>query len=218
MAHPLEQRRRELARLEAHLRRTFNASETESVQALSAYDNHPADLATDTFHRELDAGLIVGLDHRLSRVRRAQQKISEGSYGLCDHCGQAIASARLGAMPEAIYCVKCEALHDRPHEAPLPDADRMPFPVGCRRNIHHAVVGRDGDAWQSAAQFGTPDPSSDLPASVDYGEAWSGFDEPVGFVEDVEAIVDENGAVLWDALRQRPRLVADSSDVQSEAD
>lgn len=65
MKRQLEARRSQLEHMQRAIQREFEDSETESTQALSAYDNHPADLGTDTFHRELDGGLGLGLNQRL---------------------------------------------------------------------------------------------------------------------------------------------------------
>ena len=45
----------------------------------------------------------------LAEVDRALEKVDEGTYGLCDDCGQLIASERLEAMPSATLCVTCSA-------------------------------------------------------------------------------------------------------------
>lgn len=49
---------------------------------------------------------IVG--GRLYKVKVALHKLRRGSYGICDRCGKKIDPARLKAMPEARYCIKCE--------------------------------------------------------------------------------------------------------------
>lgn len=41
----------------------------------------------------------------LADVERAQQKVTEGSYGRCDICGDEIAAARLEARPWATRCL-----------------------------------------------------------------------------------------------------------------
>jgi DnaK suppressor protein len=43
----------------------------------------------------------------LSDVRRAQLKLLEGTYGICDRCGTPIAADRLEVLPWASYCVTC---------------------------------------------------------------------------------------------------------------
>ena len=45
----------------------------------------------------------------LGDVMRAQQKLSEGSYGSCDTCGAAIPPERLEALPWAVQCITCRA-------------------------------------------------------------------------------------------------------------
>lgn len=213
----LARRRRGLARMEETIRGRLGESETESQQALSAYDNHPADLAADTFYRELDVGLDIGLQRHLDEVRRAQQKLSEGTYGICDRCGRPISPARLSAMPEALYCIQCQRAMDEPYIPSPSEAEVVPFPFGARGDIHRDVVESDGeDIWQSVAQVGNSDTPSDTPPAVDYNETFIGFDEPIGYVADIESIVDENGEVLFDALRQKAIRDGESTDAESD--
>jgi DnaK suppressor protein len=40
-------------------------------------------------------------------VARALAKLAEGSYGVCDGCGEAIAPGRLAAAPESVLCIEC---------------------------------------------------------------------------------------------------------------
>jgi DnaK suppressor protein len=50
-------------------------------------------------------------DHRvrqLADVTRALEDINAGRYGICRECGEAIAKARLKAMPFATRCVACQ--------------------------------------------------------------------------------------------------------------
>jgi len=44
----------------------------------------------------------------LAEIEHALQKFEEGTYGLCDSCGQPIAPERLEALPQASLCVKCK--------------------------------------------------------------------------------------------------------------
>lgn len=50
---------------------------------------------------------------RLAEVERALSKFDEGTYGLCDNCGQSIDSARLEVLPYASLCLNCKALQER---------------------------------------------------------------------------------------------------------
>ena len=49
------------------------------------------------------------LEESLGEVEHALQKYEEGTYGLCDSCGQRIEQARLEAIPQASLCLKCKA-------------------------------------------------------------------------------------------------------------
>lgn len=49
--------------------------------------------------------LLVG---RANRLAEALDRLRRGSYGLCEECGEAIAPARLAAMPEVTTCVRCQ--------------------------------------------------------------------------------------------------------------
>jgi len=44
---------------------------------------------------------------KLQKLEAALQRIEEGTYGVCEACGQAIEPERLGALPTAILCIAC---------------------------------------------------------------------------------------------------------------
>lgn len=68
-------------------------------------DNHLADMATATYDRELDEGLEEGAQHTLDEVEAALLRIDEGSYGVCEVCGEPIGAERLSAIPWARLCI-----------------------------------------------------------------------------------------------------------------
>lgn len=57
--------------------------------------------------------LSAGGQRRLPEIRRALEKIDEGSYGLSDDSGEPIGRARLEAVPEACFTVDEEELRER---------------------------------------------------------------------------------------------------------
>ncbi len=215
----LEEVKEHLDYMAGNLRDQLAVSEMDSVHALSAYDNHPADLATDTFERELDLGLERGIKAQLREVQRAMDKVRNGTYGICDHCRGIISAERLHARPESVLCLTCqEALDsaDNPRGL-LPGNPVVPMPFGARPDIHHGDVATDGeDIWQSIAQWGTSDSPQDVPPSLDYHETYVGFDEPVGYVEEVESVVDETGEPLLDAVRVKMKRQARSTESESD--
>jgi len=56
---------------------------------------------------EIGVGTVLEVD--LERTERALAKLDEGTYGLCDACGQPIAPKRLQAMPNVVLCIECAA-------------------------------------------------------------------------------------------------------------
>jgi DnaK suppressor protein len=65
--------------------------------------------ATESFELERRLTLEKRLLEQLAGVEHALQKFEEGTYGLCDNCGQPIAPARLEALPQANLCLECKA-------------------------------------------------------------------------------------------------------------
>jgi RNA polymerase-binding transcription factor DksA len=98
----------ERERLEAELReiaeRTSSPAEVEKATEISTYEDHAADLASETFEREKYLALEGNIQDLLEKVNRALEKIEEGTYGLCDYCGNPINEKRMDALPWASLC------------------------------------------------------------------------------------------------------------------
>ena len=45
----------------------------------------------------------------IGKVQEALKKIGDGSYGVCDSCGEAISVKRLQARPVTSYCINCKS-------------------------------------------------------------------------------------------------------------
>ena len=52
-------------------------------------------------------GQAALVSNEIGAVRRALQRIEDGSYGECANCGNDIAAGRLEARPEAALCIEC---------------------------------------------------------------------------------------------------------------
>ena len=64
--------------------------------------------ATETQELEKRLALEERTRQQLTKVEHALQKFAEGTYGLCDVCGQSIDPARLDALPHASMCLDCK--------------------------------------------------------------------------------------------------------------
>ena len=65
------------------------------------------DGTVEAITRMTEIGVGTSLEAQLERTERALAKVDEGTYGLCDGCGGAIAPKRLEAMPDVVFCVDC---------------------------------------------------------------------------------------------------------------
>ena len=83
------------------------ATLTEETGELSdaAYDNHLADMASETYARELEEGLEEDAVRQLHEVDAALARIADGTYGVCAACGREIGEERLEALPWATLCI-----------------------------------------------------------------------------------------------------------------
>lgn len=79
----------------------------------STADNHPADVATVTFDRELDYSLEENEERLLNAIDAALTRIDDGTYGICSACGQPVGEERLEALPWTTQCIDCKRKEER---------------------------------------------------------------------------------------------------------
>lgn len=81
---------------------------SEVASELSFYDNHPADIASETFEVEKGIALEANEMALLDKIDDALKAIDEGSYGKCQTCGKEIDKERLDFLPYALNCINCQ--------------------------------------------------------------------------------------------------------------
>ncbi|MCU1490743.1 MAG: TraR/DksA family transcriptional regulator [Acidimicrobiaceae bacterium] len=72
-----------------------------------AYDSNFADTSQVTAERGEAEALARELRDALADVERALGKLGQGTYGVCERCGEQIVPARLEAMPAVKTCIRC---------------------------------------------------------------------------------------------------------------
>ncbi len=82
-----------IERLEEDLRQPLDADFAEQATGMEAAEANEA---------LEDAGRA-----EIAQIRAALERIVSGSYGICVSCGDAIAPARLEALPFAQQCIDC---------------------------------------------------------------------------------------------------------------
>ncbi len=78
----------------------------------AAGDNTPLADEVDVIRlnedREMSFATRSLLVERANKLAEALDRLRGGEYGICEECGEAIAPARLRAMPEVTTCVRCQ--------------------------------------------------------------------------------------------------------------
>ena len=66
--------------------------------------------ASQVFAQQRDLALHDKAIKELELVEAALERLDAGTFGTCLRCGDAIAPARLEALPWAAYCITCQKL------------------------------------------------------------------------------------------------------------
>jgi RNA polymerase-binding transcription factor DksA len=70
-------------------------------------DEHDPEGATTAFERQHVAALLSEARDHLANVDAALRRLGEGTYGVCERCGEPIGAGRLAARPAAVTCIRC---------------------------------------------------------------------------------------------------------------
>lgn len=76
----------------------------------NADDEHDPEGATIAFERSQIGAFVVQVQEHLAEIRAALARLDEGTYGVCEQCGEPIGDERLQARPEARTCIRCARL------------------------------------------------------------------------------------------------------------
>ncbi|MFB5673725.1 TraR/DksA C4-type zinc finger protein [Paenibacillus terreus] len=137
-----------------------NSSLGESLEVstgeLTSYDNHPADLGTETFERSRDMAINGTLHSQLDQINAALQRMKDGTYGICIASGKEIPFERLQAIPftdhHMDYTPDREVSGSRPVEEQV-----MTLPPRGAGEVRQRNAGKfdDADAWEAVEDYGT---------------------------------------------------------------
>jgi DnaK suppressor protein len=105
--------RERLLTLKEGLARGGPDTQVTTLSELGGHDQHPADIATETFERSKDLSILLGIEVGLAEVDRAADRLGSGTYGICEACGTPIAPGRLEILPAARFCTTDQARMER---------------------------------------------------------------------------------------------------------
>lgn len=81
----------------------------ESAGSAGTDDEHDPEGATLAFERQHLAALLRQARADLAAIGAALRRLDDGSYGVCEECGNPIGAGRLAARPAAVLCITCAA-------------------------------------------------------------------------------------------------------------
>ena len=96
-----------------HIAKENLKSQKESSGDLSGYSFHMADMASDSYDRELSLNIAGGEQEIIYEIDDALKRIEEGKFGLCISCSKKIPQKRLNAVPYAKYCIQCKSKEEK---------------------------------------------------------------------------------------------------------
>jgi len=75
--------------------------------------NDQADVGSKALERDAEMSLANNSREMLIQVERALARLDDGTYGVCESCGQPIGKLRLMAFPRATLCLSCKQRQER---------------------------------------------------------------------------------------------------------
>jgi DnaK suppressor protein len=110
--------------IEARLRHRYLEIWTDVRRELQKHDGQQyEDLVQGAGDAEDDATADLLVDLNLAEINRdieelravhdAIARLERGDYGICQSCGTEIPPARLEALPQAAFCIECQARRER---------------------------------------------------------------------------------------------------------
>jgi RNA polymerase-binding transcription factor DksA len=85
----------------------------DASTSVATDDEHDPEGATIAFERAQVAALLSRARERQADLDHALERVGEGTYGTCEHCGQPIAAERLAARPASRTCIRCASARRR---------------------------------------------------------------------------------------------------------
>lgn len=136
-----------------------NEIDYNNGKELSMYDNHPAEIASETYEIEKNIALNQHQVKQLEDIKESLKRIDRGTYGICQVCGREIPFERLNVMPTSKMCISCQEENNINMKDSIdknrPIEEISLYPPFERTNFDDTDhISYDGeDVWQDVAQY-----------------------------------------------------------------
>jgi DnaK suppressor protein len=92
----------------------------KTLEEMTDMNDHFPD-PTDRASVESDRSFELRIRDRerklIKKINKALERIEEGTYGICEDCGEEIGTKRLTARPVTTRCIKCKSKQEREEKA-----------------------------------------------------------------------------------------------------
>jgi len=92
----------------------------KTIEEMTDQDGHYPD-PTDRAAVESDRSFELRIRDRerklIQKIKKALERIEDGTYGICEECGEDIGFKRLEARPVTTLCIKCKERQEREEKA-----------------------------------------------------------------------------------------------------
>lgn len=102
------EKRLELVAAMGDLRENTQIADESSSSGDSTYSSHMADAGTDQGEREKAYYWLARENSYLRYLNRALEMINDGTFGICQTCGDLIDKERLDEVPHTSSCFSCK--------------------------------------------------------------------------------------------------------------
>ncbi len=103
----------EIAKLEAARQEIVKEVEHLQIELRNMAEPSADEADVDAFEREKTWALVQSMQRKLESIDRAIKLAHNGTYGICQDCGERIDPARLDILPEASLCLQCQRQFER---------------------------------------------------------------------------------------------------------
>ncbi|MBO0841670.1 MAG: TraR/DksA C4-type zinc finger protein [Nocardioides sp.] len=107
----------ELREMREHCLEVLTALETELSGLMKdsgdGAGQDQADMGATSFERDHELTVVNSERDKLAQIERVLGYLEDGTYGICESCGNAIGKMRLMAFPRATLCMTCKQREER---------------------------------------------------------------------------------------------------------
>lgn len=109
----MEKYRRALLEKKAEISSEMLKNKDAGEENAEEFTQDIADKATSAYTKEFLFSLSDSERVMLNQIDQSLERIEEGTFGACTHCGNMMSEKRLAAVPWTPYCLDCMELSEK---------------------------------------------------------------------------------------------------------